>query len=77
MTDLKVVTITGPAVIGYLRFTPTVADVVKIEPRAGDLGRLFGPMLGLGFDTNPPFELDNRSKRSTRHCRSPAYFSYS
>lgn len=40
------------------------ADVVKIEPPAGDPARTFGRMLGTGPDTNPPFEMDNRSKRS-------------
>ncbi|MCV7195709.1 CaiB/BaiF CoA transferase family protein [Mycobacterium angelicum] len=40
------------------------ADVVKIEPPTGDPGRLFGPMLGCEPGVNPPFEMDNRSKRS-------------
>jgi len=40
------------------------ADVVKIEPPAGDPGRSFGRMLGLGPDVNPPFDMDNRGKRS-------------
>jgi crotonobetainyl-CoA:carnitine CoA-transferase CaiB-like acyl-CoA transferase len=40
------------------------ADVVKIEPPTGDPGRAFGRMLGLDLDMNPPFEMDNRSKRS-------------
>src|SRR6201997_1861830 len=40
------------------------ADVVKIEPPTGDPGRLFGRMLGLDIDISPPFEMDNRSKRS-------------
>jgi crotonobetainyl-CoA:carnitine CoA-transferase CaiB-like acyl-CoA transferase len=40
------------------------ADVIKIEPPTGDPGRLFGRMLGLDVDTSPPFEMDNRSKRS-------------
>ncbi|WP_204808635.1 CaiB/BaiF CoA transferase family protein [Mycobacterium riyadhense] len=40
------------------------ADVVKIEPPTGDPGRLFGPMLGCEPGINPPFEMDNRSKRS-------------
>ncbi|MCV7429268.1 CaiB/BaiF CoA transferase family protein [Mycobacterium montefiorense] len=40
------------------------ADVVKIEPPAGDPGRMFGRMLGCDLGVNPPFELDNRSKRS-------------
>ncbi len=40
------------------------ADVVKIEPPTGDPGRLFGRMLGLDINVSPPFEMDNRSKRS-------------
>ncbi|WP_099025152.1 CaiB/BaiF CoA transferase family protein [Mycolicibacterium palauense] len=39
------------------------ADVVKIEPPAGDPARMFARMLGAG-GVNPPFEMDNRSKRS-------------
>lgn len=40
------------------------ADVVKIEPPAGDPARMWGRLLGLGPGVNPPFEMDNRSKRS-------------
>jgi crotonobetainyl-CoA:carnitine CoA-transferase CaiB-like acyl-CoA transferase len=44
------------------------ADVIKIEPPTGDPGRMFGRMLGLEQDgqaaANPPFQMDNRSKRS-------------
>ena len=40
------------------------ADVIKIEPPAGDPGRSFGQMLGGDVPYNPPFELDNRGKRS-------------
>ncbi|KUI26824.1 CaiB/BaiF CoA-transferase family protein [Mycobacterium sp. GA-2829] len=40
------------------------ADVVKVEPPSGDPARMFGRMLGVGDDLNPPFEMDNRSKRS-------------
>lgn len=40
------------------------ADVVKIEPPTGDPARMFGQMLGLGPDASPPFDMDNRSKRS-------------
>ncbi|MBU9764531.1 CoA transferase [Mycobacterium sp. TNTM28] len=44
------------------------ADVIKIEPPSGDPARMFGRMLGLdpelGVAANPPFEMDNRSKRS-------------
>lgn len=38
------------------------ADVIKVEPPTGDPARTFARMLGT--DTNPPFEMDNRSKRS-------------
>ena len=41
------------------------ADVVKIEPPGvGDPARLFGQMLGGDLPFNPPFEMDNRNKRS-------------
>jgi len=41
------------------------ADVVKIEaPAGGDPARTYQRMLGGDLPTNPPFELDNRSKRS-------------
>lgn len=40
------------------------ADVVKIEPPSGDPARTFGMMLGLEPGVSPPFEMDNRSKRS-------------
>ncbi len=41
------------------------ADVVKIEPPGiGDPARLFQQMLGGDLPFNPPFEMDNRSKRS-------------
>lgn len=44
------------------------ADVIKIEPPAGDPARSFGRMMGLDDDlgtaSNPPFQMDNRSKRS-------------
>ena len=36
----------------------------KIEPPAGDPARMWGRLLGLGPGVNPPFEMDNRSKRS-------------
>jgi crotonobetainyl-CoA:carnitine CoA-transferase CaiB-like acyl-CoA transferase len=66
MEGIKVVElgvwVAGPAAGGIL--ADWGADVVKIEPPAGDPGRLFGRMLGLDVDVSPPFELDNRSKRS-------------
>lgn len=40
------------------------ADVVKIEAPTGDPARMFGRMLGVEDGTSPPFEMDNRSKRS-------------
>jgi crotonobetainyl-CoA:carnitine CoA-transferase CaiB-like acyl-CoA transferase len=40
------------------------ADVIKIEPPAGDPARMFGRMLQITSGENPPFEMDNRSKRS-------------
>lgn len=54
--------VAGPAAGGIL--ADWGADVVKIEPPAGDPARMWGRMLGLGPDVNPPFEMDNRSKRS-------------
>ncbi len=54
--------VAGPAASGIL--ADWGADVIKIEPPAGDPGRLFGRMLGLDLDVSPPFEMDNRSKRS-------------
>ena len=41
------------------------ADVVKLEPPAGDPFRgLFASALGAAVPLNPPFEVDNRGKRS-------------
>jgi crotonobetainyl-CoA:carnitine CoA-transferase CaiB-like acyl-CoA transferase len=40
------------------------ADVIKIEPPAGDPARRFGRMMQIESGVNPPFEMDNRSKRS-------------
>jgi crotonobetainyl-CoA:carnitine CoA-transferase CaiB-like acyl-CoA transferase len=54
--------VAGPAAAGIL--ADWGADVIKIEPPAGDPGRMFGRMLGCDLGVNPPFELDNRSKRS-------------
>jgi crotonobetainyl-CoA:carnitine CoA-transferase CaiB-like acyl-CoA transferase len=66
MVGVKVVEmgvwIAGPAAGGVL--ADWGADVVKIEPPAGDPARTFQQMLGGDMPTNPPFELDNRSKRS-------------
>ena len=41
------------------------ADVVKIEPPGiGDPARTFSKMMGADLPFNPPFEMDNRNKRS-------------
>src|ERR1700727_1091696 len=69
MEDVKVVElgvwVAGPAAGGIL--ADWGADVVKLEPPAGDPARMFGRMLGLpqeGHAGNPPFQMDNPSKRS-------------
>lgn len=54
--------VAGPATGGIL--ADWGADVIKIEPPTGDPGRMFGRMLGCDLGMNPPFEMDNRSKRS-------------
>jgi crotonobetainyl-CoA:carnitine CoA-transferase CaiB-like acyl-CoA transferase len=54
--------VAGPAAGGIL--ADWGADVVKIEPPTGDPARSFGAMLGGDVPFNPPFEMDNRSKRS-------------
>ncbi|OBH59025.1 CaiB/BaiF CoA-transferase family protein [Mycobacterium sp. E2479] len=54
--------VAGPAAGGIL--ADWGADVIKIEPPTGDPGRMFGRMLGCDLGLNPPFEMDNRSKRS-------------
>jgi crotonobetainyl-CoA:carnitine CoA-transferase CaiB-like acyl-CoA transferase len=54
--------VAGPAAGGVL--ADWGADVVKIEPPAGDPARTFQRMLGGDMPNNPVFELDNRSKRS-------------
>jgi crotonobetainyl-CoA:carnitine CoA-transferase CaiB-like acyl-CoA transferase len=54
--------VAGPATGGIL--ADWGADVVKIEPPEGDPARQFLTMLGGDVPFNPPFELDNRSKRS-------------
>jgi crotonobetainyl-CoA:carnitine CoA-transferase CaiB-like acyl-CoA transferase len=54
--------VAGPAVGGIL--CDWGAEVIKIEPPEGDPARGFGKMLGGDLPTNPPFELDNRGKRS-------------
>ena len=54
--------VAGPAAGGIM--ADWGADVVKIEPPTGDPGRSFGRMIGLDDGSSPPFEMDNRSKRS-------------
>ena len=54
--------VAGPAAGGIL--ADWGADVVKIEPPTGDPARQFAGMMGGDLPINPPFELDNRSKRS-------------
>ena len=53
--------VAGPGAAGIL--ADWGADVVKIEPPAGDPSRGFQRMLGGDLDVNPVFELDNRGKR--------------
>ena len=54
--------VAGPAAGGVL--ADWGADVVKIEPPTGDPARTFAKMIGGDLPLNPPFEMDNRSKRS-------------
>ena len=54
--------VAGPAAGGIL--ADWGADVIKLEPPAGDPARMFGRMLGLDAELSPPFEMDNRGKRS-------------
>src|SRR6476659_9936281 len=54
--------VAGPAAGGVL--ADWGADVVKIEPPSGDPARMFGRMLGIEDGLSPPFEMDNRGKRS-------------
>jgi crotonobetainyl-CoA:carnitine CoA-transferase CaiB-like acyl-CoA transferase len=54
--------VAGPAAGGIL--ADWGADVVKIEPPTGDPARKWDRILGIEDGTNPPFEMDNRSKRS-------------
>jgi crotonobetainyl-CoA:carnitine CoA-transferase CaiB-like acyl-CoA transferase len=54
--------VAGPGAGGLL--ADWGAEVVKLEPLSGDPARQFQRMLGADLPFNPPFELDNRGKRS-------------
>src|SRR5580700_2494143 len=54
--------VAGPGAAGIM--ADWGADVIKIEPPAGDPARHFGRMLGGDLPVNPVFELDNRGTRS-------------
>src|SRR5512147_406401 len=55
--------VAGPAAAGIL--ADWGAEVIKIEPPTGDPMRgLFSQAAGVDVPINPPFELDNRGKRS-------------
>src|SRR5262245_45449751 len=55
--------VAGPAAAGIM--ADWGAAVVKIEPPTGDPMRgLFSTAAGIDVPINPPFELDNRGKRS-------------
>jgi len=54
--------VAGPGAGGLL--ADWGAEIIKIEPPTGDPARQFQAMLGADLPFNPPFELDNRGKRS-------------
>lgn len=55
--------VAGPSAGGVL--AEWGADVVKVEPPTGDpMRRLFHVLVGHGQPVSPPFDLDNRGKRS-------------
>ena len=55
--------VAGPAAAGIL--ADWGAEVIKVEPPTGDPMRgLFADAAGIDVPINPPFELDNRGKRS-------------
>jgi crotonobetainyl-CoA:carnitine CoA-transferase CaiB-like acyl-CoA transferase len=54
--------VAGPAAAGIL--ADGGDDAIKIKSPRVDPGRMFGRMLGCDLGVNPPFEMDNRNKRS-------------
>ena len=67
MEGIKVVEmgvwVAGPSAAAIMR--DWGADVIKLEPPTGDPFRgLFASALGVSVPVNPPFEVDNRGKRS-------------
>jgi len=55
--------VAGPAAAGQL--SDWGADVVKIEPPRGDpMRHIFRALAGIELPSCPPFDLDNRGKRS-------------
>ena len=55
--------VAGPSAGGLL--ADWGADVIKVEAPAGDpMRRLFAVLAGHGQTESPPFDLDNRGKRS-------------
>jgi crotonobetainyl-CoA:carnitine CoA-transferase CaiB-like acyl-CoA transferase len=66
LDDVRVVElgvwVAGPAAGGIL--ADWGADVIKVEPPAGDPMRWLYGSLGIGESRVPPYELDNRGKRS-------------
>ena len=54
--------VAGPAAAGVL--ADWGADVIKVEPPGGDPQRRMFQAIGVSVASAPPFELDNRGKRS-------------
>jgi crotonobetainyl-CoA:carnitine CoA-transferase CaiB-like acyl-CoA transferase len=69
LDDLRVIElgvwVAGPSAAGIL--ADWGADVVKLESPDGDpMRRVFALLVGHGQSASPPFDLDNRGKRSVR-----------